>query len=486
MPSRGRFIVVVGPDGIGKSTLAAEIGSRLGDDSAYFHFLPSPPHRLDPSPSQVGELVEKHEGDGSRVAGILRIVRNLVRSWLGYGMAIRPAVRHGTTVVGDRWLYGYLAQPRALRFYGPQWVARLALSLAPRPDLVVLLEAPADVVYSRKPELSRAEIEQESEVWRDALPMALRLDATQSPGKLADTVLAPTDLGVRFKRYPPGLGHVLLPAIPRRAALAGSSLYAPTRPRGLIAHRAARVLLRAVGTAWLTTARREDAPITREAWAALVASLRAAGIPVDAVAFYGRTQAERAGFSMLTIGEEGATAFVRVADGSALDSELRAISMLEAFQPSSFAYPRLLLRGSHGAFEHAAYSAVLTEFHRPPRRPDINAVIADIQEAFGDQPRPVGTPSHWVPMHGDFAPWNLRELRGKLVLIDWESTGWGPPHADEVFYLAASRALGLPVPAGMRTNEASEFWKSRLGRSSNARDNRLQKALAQALSITDE
>ncbi|MCH8283604.1 MAG: hypothetical protein IIC20_03400 [Chloroflexi bacterium] len=65
--------------------------------------------------------------------------------------------------MGDRWLYGYLAQPRPLKFYGPRWVARLALFLAPRPDLVVLLEAPADIAYSRKPELSRAEIEQEFE-----------------------------------------------------------------------------------------------------------------------------------------------------------------------------------------------------------------------------------------------------------------------------------------------------------------------------------
>lgn len=485
MGSRGRFIVIVGSDGVGKTTVAGAICSRLGDDGAYVHFLPRPPYRLAARPPEVPGQLEKDRSGGSRVTGILRLGRSVLRSWLGYYRAIRPALRRGVTVVGDRWLYGYLAQPLSLRFYGPRWVARLALALTPSPDLVVLLEAPFDVINARKSELTRDEVEREFEVWRDTVPKALRLDATQPPDVLAAAVLTRNNLGTRFKAYPPGLGHVLVPAAPRKAALDGSSLYTPARRRGVMLHRASRVLLRTVGTAWLTSVPGEDMPLQREDWSAFHASLVAGGIPADSVAFHGRTQVHRLSFSLITIGSEGVTAFVRVADGAALDAESRSIAMLEKFGPASFVHPRILLRGSVGAIEYAAYSPVLSGFHGPPRNPKIGPVIADIQEALADLPKPPGTPSHWVPMHGDFTPWNLREFQGELVLIDWESCGWGPPHADEVLYIAASRVLGLRTPDGVRTDEAAEFWRDRLGRSLQGRDDRLKTAVAKELSITE-
>lgn len=486
MSSKGQFIVVVGPDGVGKSTLATEIHKLLGDNSAYFHFIPRPPYRLLPQPLGLAALVEKKRSGGSRVLGTLRITRSIVRSWVGYVRAIRPAVRNGTTVLGDRWLYGYLAQPRALKFHGPEWVARFALFLAPRPDLVVLLEAPAAVVHARKPELSIAEIEIESEVWRRSVPKALLLDATQPPGVLAGKVLAHVVLGGRFKKYPPGLGNIVLPAAPRITAIRGSSLYAPSRPRGIILHNASRLLLRMVGTAWLTTVPREDIPVDEKDWIGLVSSLRAADIPVDGVAFNGRTQTGRVGFSALTIGKAGASAFVRVAAGAVLDAECRGVSMVERSAPSSFIYPRLLLRGSCGSIEFAAYSAVLTGVHGPPQRPDIGRIISEIQHALRDLPKPKDTPSHWRPMHGDFTPWNLREQRKKLVLIDWEAAAWGPPHADETLYIATSKVLGLTPPDGIVSREAADFWINRLRRRHpNVRDRRLHTALQQALSSTE-
>ncbi|GBE23737.1 phosphotransferase enzyme family protein [bacterium BMS3Bbin02] len=250
-------------------------------------------------------------------------------------------------------------------------------------------------------------------------------------------------------------------------------------------HRASRVLLRTVGTAWLPSVPGEEMPLPPDDWSALLASLVAGGIPVDSVAIHGRTQVHRESFSLVTIGREGVTAFVRVADRAALDAESRSIAMLEKFCPASFVYPRTLLRGSAGAVEYAAYSPVLTGFHSPPHSPKIGPVVADIQGALANLPKPAGTPPHWVPIHGDFTPWNLREHRGELVLIDWESCGWGPPHADEVLYIATARVLGLRVPDGVRTDEAAEFWRDRVGGSLRGRDDRLQKAVAKELSITD-
>ena len=87
-------------------------------------------------------------------------------------------------------------------------------------------------------------------------------------------------------------------------------------------------------------------------------------------------------------------------------------------------------------------------------------------------------------MHGDFAPWNLRQLRGgSLALIDWEDAGFGPPGADEVFYQATSAALWGRPPVRSDASEAVEFWRRRVEpQPATDRDHRLSVALAQALS----
>ena len=56
---RGTFVVIVGPDGVGKTTLARTILDRSQNGGFYFHFIPSPPTRLLDRPRNHQELVEK-------------------------------------------------------------------------------------------------------------------------------------------------------------------------------------------------------------------------------------------------------------------------------------------------------------------------------------------------------------------------------------------------------------------------------------------
>ena len=479
---RGAFVVIVGPDGAGKTSLARVLLGRSGIDGRYFHFLPSPPGQLADGPPAHEELVEKRRGSGSRLLGLLRIGRNLIRAWLGYVMAIRPAVRAGKLVVGDRWLYGYIAQPSALRFHGPKWVARLVLRAMPRPDLLLLLEADAHTIHMRKPELTKDEIDSESALWRSLDQPVLRLDATRTPDRLAEIVMAHLRPNTDFVRYPPILGHVLLPSAPRSAALAGSDLYAPSRRRSYLSHRAGRVLIRAVGPRWLPPVLRDDLPLDAETWAALVQSLRARGWRVDEVALYTRTQASRVSFSVLVIDRGDPVTFVRIGPPEALDNECLAVSLLDDVQPQAFEFPRLLGRGSLGSLGYAAFSTVLSGPHRPSMNPPVEAIVAGIQDGLQGLPPRSGTPSHWRPMHGDFTPWNLRETRDQgPALIDWETAGWGPPGADEMLYYAASNALGLPAVKPPPNHEAAAYWIDRIEPSDDARDARLIRGLGRAL-----
>lgn len=79
---------------------------------------------------------------------------------------------------------------------------------------------------------------------------------------------------------------------------------------------------------------------------------------------------------------------------------------------------------------------------------------------LGDVERDDGVPPHWVPMHGDFAPWNVRRLSdGRVAVLDWENLAWAPPNADSVYYRMTAAALfGGRVRWHGDDAEAREYW----------------------------
>lgn len=190
-PGRGAFVVVVGPDGVGKTSVARALLRGYEGPTGYFHFLPPFFGRLAPGPPDVDRpQVSKGAPQGSRLLGWLRLARTMLRCWLGYCVCLRPALSRGALVVGDRWAYGYVVQPRALRYYGPRSLAKLALKVLPGPDLVVNLSASPDVIRQRKQELTLGEITKELKAWASLPePRLWTIEASQSPEAIARRIL---------------------------------------------------------------------------------------------------------------------------------------------------------------------------------------------------------------------------------------------------------------------------------------------------------
>ena len=194
--SMGRFVVLVGPDGAGKTTLASEMIRVHGDPTLYVHFRPritTPPDRR---PVTGHPPAKKRQRPGPLPLGWLRLGWSLVVFWIGYLRWIKPALRQGALVVGDRWIYGYVAQPIPLGFGGPTWLARLASQMAPRSDLVVRLDAPVEVIASRKRDLTPQEIAVERKLWMTLPQVDLTIDARVDPTESANDILRDLTSGI--------------------------------------------------------------------------------------------------------------------------------------------------------------------------------------------------------------------------------------------------------------------------------------------------
>lgn len=162
---RACSVALLAPDGAGKSTLAAGI-----QNSFYL------PVRL----VYMGLYQRKAEVTRLRITG-LSFLGRLITQWQRY-LKARHQQAQGRLVIFDRYTYDALLPPYERLRGVKRWRRWLLAHTCPAPNLVLILDAPGEVLYTRKKEHSSTALEEQRQGYlqlRHYLPRVAIVDAAR-------------------------------------------------------------------------------------------------------------------------------------------------------------------------------------------------------------------------------------------------------------------------------------------------------------------
>ena len=443
----GFTVVICGPDGTGKSTLAAQL--PLVCEGPFrrhlaVHWRPG----ILPS---LGQIAGKEPGDptdpqGRPPHGATLSIAALGYYWLDFALGsllrIAPTRSRSGLVIMERGWWDIAVDPRRYRMRAPPALVRVLGHLLPRPDLTLVLNAPEGVLASRKGEISDEEARRQNAAWRSTLPRRVQrayIDASASIDDVAadarDAIFdclsdrASRRLGSGWTGMPPGPHRWLFPRGPSGTAETGLSIYQPVTARGRVGWELARLGARVGGFRLLP---RAEAPpkSVRAAIATFVpprstlATMRANHPRRHVVAIIDE-QGRMHSIAKLARDDEGR---------AQLRSEAAALMRLGSCLSPPVHAPRLMAQGDGVLVLEAVQ-------WRPRARPWVLPI--DVARACGELFRQTASSDgERGAAHGDLAPWNVLLTDDGWTLVDWENASdEAPVFTDVLHYLVQAHAL---------------------------------------------
>jgi thymidylate kinase len=187
----GINVVLLGPDGAGKSSTIDALEKAMAPIFARTEvrgFAPSLRQLLKrPPPSTSTPHALKPR---SLPTSLVRAGYWTLHGTLGYASIYWAKVK-STLVLNDRHYVDILVDPVRYRYGGPRWLLKVIWNILPKPDLIILLYGPAEVLQARKRELT---VEETARQCRDYLALVKPMqnshivDATQPFDQVVQTV----------------------------------------------------------------------------------------------------------------------------------------------------------------------------------------------------------------------------------------------------------------------------------------------------------
>jgi thymidylate kinase len=122
------------------------------------------PQILMPQRVEPGTVITDPQGKPPRSAltSLAKIFVWLIEEWYAYLFQDQKAI----LLICDRYYHDLLVDPIRYRYGGSLWIAKLVGKLMPQPRLWVLLDAPAEVLQTRKQEVSMEETARQRDAYR--------------------------------------------------------------------------------------------------------------------------------------------------------------------------------------------------------------------------------------------------------------------------------------------------------------------------------
>ncbi len=482
----GMIVALCGADGSGKSTAARNMtGSLTGTfspvKSRHYHW--KPPMFSEGRRAARAPVSDPHKQSPRNVfLSLLYFGFHWLEFFLGGWLSLRRVTFRGGLILIDRYYYDFFVDQRRYRLQVPQAIVRLGYKFIKRPDLALLLDAPAEVLQSRKQEVSLEETRRQRDAFRGLFELLREgriINADQKPVAVADemvraildylaartqrrwrnvlpgfwnTLFAPSDSGAGSRldfRVLCKQGRPLLLLPPdRRAREITLGLYPAQTPR---ARTALNLLRRLASAGLLFSGYKIVVPISaNDDFAGYLRSTGGvAGTALPTLGFLaGNPGGGQQRFVILVFNAKSEPVAVVKAGVSPLAREL--IAQEAAFLASvptglmgiptlrsNFDSPRVralaldYFAGESPTIESSGtLPAVLNSWVDEKRRVNLDSTSnwQKLKEVSGAHPGFVAfAPSladcsfHPVISHGDLAPWNIRIApAGKWNVLDWE------------------------------------------------------------------
>ncbi len=166
----GRMIVILGPDGVGKSTVAEKVADSLSAAFSDTHVLHLRPMMTPPlsrfirgrSNANTVKTVGVRDREPTALPSLVRVLYYGFDYVFGYWFKIRPLLARGSLIVFDRYFFDYFVDKDQKSVKLPESFLRSLFVLFPKPAFTIVLDADPALVHERRSDLPISEIERQN------------------------------------------------------------------------------------------------------------------------------------------------------------------------------------------------------------------------------------------------------------------------------------------------------------------------------------